>query len=71
MKITTQMMMQVASATPSAARDDVGWMDLLQFITPSSAATGQVQKPELDSAALLIFLDAYQVHVCLVSTPMG
>ena len=44
-------------------------MDLLQFVTPSSAATGPPQEPELDSAALLVFLDAYQVRWCTLHIP--
>ena len=55
------MTSQVASALPSAMRDDPGWMDLLPFVTPSSAAAGPLPKPELDSLAMNMFLDAYQV----------
>ena len=71
-RYNTRMIVQVASATPSAAREDTGWMDLLQFVTPSSAATGPPpQQPEPDSAALLVFLDAYQVRWCTLRTPLG
>ena len=62
------MALQVAPATSSTARDESGWMDLLQFVTPSFAAAGSSHKPELDPAPVVALLDAYQVRVCVFQT---
>ena len=50
---------------PSAAREESGWMDLLQFVTPSSAAGGQHYKPKLDPTSIVTFIETYEVNtVC-------
>lgn len=40
-------------------------MDLLQFVTPAFNAVGPSQQSELDTAATITFLDAYQVQAAL------
>ena len=52
---------QVAPAMPSVAREESGWMELLQFVTPSSAVADPPQKAELDPTHLIAFLEACRV----------
>ena len=53
---------QVSPTMQSVAREESGWMELLQFVTPSSTAATLPYRPELDPTTSVAFLEAYQVN---------